>query len=228
LAYEFSIWREMSGFFFEGMIIFSVQQILDYPRRNTMNKKFVKLSLTSLKMLMLLAAITGTVWTASTPTSAMAGDGLVYTDRFHDEGADEIENFCGAPGLTVQHTFSLDMFVHVVPHGPDRLDYYLQHGVWTDTYTSNGNTVTAVANVLEKDQLVTENDDGTFTIVILATGNATAYGPDGKAIARDPGQVRFVIYIAADGSLTFGDVIKGSTGRSDSLCDAAVPALTGG
>jgi len=141
--------------------------------------------------------------------------------------ADEIENFCGEPGLMVQHTFSLDMFVHIVPHGPDRLDYFLQHGLWTDTYTSNGKTVTAVANVIEKDQFITDNGDGTLTIVILATGNATAYGSDGKAIARDPGQLRFLIYIAADGSLTFGDVVKGSTGRSDNFCDAAITALTG-
>lgn len=158
---------------------------------------------------------------------AAAGAGVAFHDRFHDEGADEIENFCGEAGLTVQHTFSLDMFVNVVPHGPNGWDYFLSHGVWTDTYTSGGNTVTAVANVTEKDQQITDNGDGTLTIVVLATGNATAYGPDGKAIARDPGQLRFVIYIDADGNLTFGDVIKGSTGRSDDFCDAAVAALTG-
>lgn len=192
-----------------------------------MNKRFVRLSMTGLLMLMLLAGITGTGSAAFSPTGVLAGSGLAFNYRFHDEGADEIEDFCGVSSLTVEHTFSLDMFVHIVPHGPDRLDYYLQHGVWTDTYTSGGNTVTAVANVIEKDQLVTDNGDGTLTIVILATGNATAYGPDGKAIARDPGQLRFVIYIEADGSLTFGDVIKGSTGRSDDFCDAAVAALSG-
>ena len=191
-----------------------------------MNKIFTRLSLTGLMMLSFLVGITGTALAALSPTNAKASAGVVYMDRFHDEGADEIVKFCGS-GLTVQHTFSLDMFVHVVPHGPDRLDYFLSHGVWKDTYTSGGNTVTAVANVTEKDQFITDNGDGTLTIVILATGNATAYGPDGKAIARNPGQVRFVIYIEADGSLTFGDVVKGSTGRSDDFCDAAVAALTG-
>jgi hypothetical protein len=191
-----------------------------------MNKKFARLSLTGLVMLMILVGVTGTASAAPSPTSANASAGVVYIDRFHDQGADEIVNFCGS-GLMVQHTFSLDMFVHVVPHGPDQLDYFLAHGVWTDTYTSAEKTVTAVANVMEKDQIITDNGDGTFTIVILATGNATAYGPDGKAIARDPGQVRFVVYIDADGNLTFGDVIKGSTGRSDDFCDAAVAALTG-
>jgi hypothetical protein len=190
-----------------------------------MNKKLMRLSMTGLMMLMLLVGIAGTASAASIPTRAKTSVGQAFTDRFHDEGADLIDDFCGEPGLMVQHTFSLDMFVHIVPHGPDRLDYFLQHGVWTDTYTSSGKTVTAVANVMEKDQLVTDNGDGTLTIVILATGNATAYGPDGKAIARDPGQLRFVIYIAADGSLTFGDVVKESTGRSDDFCTAAVAAL---
>ena len=146
---------------------------------------------------------------------------------FHDEGSepDVVESFCGVAGLTVDHTWSVEMMVHAAPHGPDRLDYYVQHGVWRDTYTVNGRTVTAVANVVEKDQLVTDNGDGTLTIVILATGNATAYGPDGKAIARNPGQLRFVITIEADGSLTFGDVVKESTGRSDDFCEAAVAAF---
>jgi hypothetical protein len=191
-----------------------------------MNKIFARLSFTGLIMMMLLIGITGAASAAPSPSRAKLSAGVVYSERFHDEGADEIEDFCGS-GLTVQHSFSLDMFVHVVPHGSNRLDYFLSHGVWKDTYTSGGNTVTAVANVTEKDQYITDNGDGTLTIVILATGNATAYGPDGKAIARDPGQVRFVIYIDADGNLTFGDVVKDSTGRSDSFCDAALPAITG-
>lgn len=191
-----------------------------------MNKIFGRIGFFGLMMLMLLVGITGTALAAPSPTGGKANAGVVYTDRFHDEGADEVENFCGSD-LTVQHSYSLDMFVHVVPHGSDRLDYFLSHGVWKDAYTSGGNSVTAVANVTEKDQFITDNGDGTLTIIILATGNATAYGPDGKAIARDPGQVRFVIYIDADGNLSFGDVVKGSTGRSDSFCDAAVLALTG-
>jgi len=177
------------------------------------------------RILLVLASLA--VLAAVVVPAAAASAGRAVHDRFHDEGADVIADFCGEAGLTVQHTYSLDMFVHIVAHGPNRLDYFLQHGVWTDTYTSGGKMVTAVANVTEKDQFITDNGDGSLTIVILATGNATAYGPDGKAIARNPGQLRFVIYIAADGSLTFGDVIMGSTGRNDDFCAPAVTALTG-
>lgn len=191
-----------------------------------MIRKFAGLSLTSLMILMFLVGAIGTASAAPASAGAKTGSGPVSIERFHDEGADVIENFCDMSGLTVQHTFSLDMFVHGVPRGPNGLYYFLQHGVWTDTYTSGGRTVTAVANVMEKDQFITDNGDGTLTIVILATGNATAYGSDGKAIARNPGQLRFVVYIAADGSLTYGEVVKGSTGRSDDFCNAAVAALT--
>ena len=190
-----------------------------------MNEKIARLSLTGLMVLMFLVVIEGTVSAAPSSTGVKAGSGQAFTFKFHDEGADVVYNFCGASGLTVQHTYSLDMFVHIVPRGADQLEYYLQHGVWTDTYTSNGKTVKAIANVTEKDQFITDNGDGTLTIVILSTGNATAYDSDGKAIARDPGQLRFVVYIDADGNLTFGDVVKDSTGRNDDFYSAAVPAL---
>ena len=81
---------------------------------------------------------------------------------------------------------------------------------------------------------VTDNGDGTLTILILATGNAVLYGENHKAIARNPGQIRFEILVDHGGTPTdptddefladLGEV-KGSTGRSDDICEAALPAL---
>jgi hypothetical protein len=82
---------------------------------------------------------------------------------------------------------------------------------------------------------VTDNGDGTLTILILATGNDVLYGEDGKAIARNPGQIRFEILVDHGGTPTdpsddefLADLglVKGSTGRSDDFCEAAVPALS--
>jgi hypothetical protein len=62
------------------------------------------------------------------------------------------------------------------------------------------------------------------------------YGPDGKAIARNPGQLRFELLIDNGGTptdpsddefLEFLGFVKGSTGRTDDFCAAAVPELTG-
>ena len=70
------------------------------------------------------------------------------------------------------------------------------------TNLANGNSVTSVATVRDKDQRVTDNGDGTLTILVLTTGNAVLYGEDGKAIARNPGQVRFEILIDHGGTPT--------------------------
>jgi hypothetical protein len=136
----------------------------------------------------------------------------------------------------VELAFVVDLSVHVVPHGPDGLAYFLQHGTVSEMFTSlaNGKSVTSVSTVIEKDLRVTDNGDGTQTILILATGNAVLYGDDGKAIARNPGQIRFEILVDDGGTptdpsddefLDFLGVVKGSTGRSDDFCEAAVPAL---
>ena len=68
----------------------------------------------------------------------------------------------------------LDIRVHANPHGRDRLVYFLQHGTETDVFTNldNGGWLRSVAMVIEKDQRVTDNGDGTLTVLIKATGNA--------------------------------------------------------
>ena len=61
------------------------------------------------------------------------------------------------------------------------------------------------------------------------------YGENSKAIARNLGQIRFEILIDHGGTpndpsddefLADLGVAKGSTGRSDDFCEAAVPALS--
>ena len=174
--------------------------------------------------------------TAAAMLAATAGAGQVFQETFHEEGVDVVPNFCDVPGMTVSVAFTLDVRVHVVPHGRDRLDYFLQHGRRAEVLTNlaNGKQATSLSIVTEKDKTVTDNGDGTLTIVVLATGNATLYGANGKAIARNPGQLRFAFLVDHNGTPTdpFDDefledlgVLKGSTGRSDDFCTAAVAAL---
>ena len=102
------------------------------------------------------------------------------------------------------------------------------------TNLANGNAVTEVVTTVSKDLRVTDNDDGTLTILVLATGDAVVYVPDGKAIARNPGQVRFEIVVDHGGTPTdpsddeFLDfrLVKESTGRTDDFWAAVVPTLT--
>ena len=185
-----------------------------------------------------LSAILALGVTAAVVLATAASGGSVFRETVHEEDTLVLNDFCDVPGLSVQLAFVLDISVHAVPHGPDGLVYFLQHGTETDVFTNlaNGKSVTGVLNVIEKDKRVTDNGDGTLTILILATGNAVLYGEDGKAIARDPGQIRFEILIDDGGTpadpsddefLAFLGVVKDSTGRTDDFCAAAVPALTG-
>jgi hypothetical protein len=168
--------------------------------------------------------------------AASAGPGQVFRETIHDEFEFVDDDFCDA-GLTVEVAVVLDIRVQAVAHGSDGLVYFLQHGTETDVLTNleNGRSLTAFSLVIEKDLRVTDNGDGTLTVLILATGNGVLYRDDGKAIARNPGQIRLELLIdhggtskdSSGGMVLSEELVKGSTGRSDDFCEAAVPALSG-
>jgi hypothetical protein len=121
--------------------------------------------------------------------------------------------------------------------GRDQMAYYQEHSTITEVINNvaTGEQVTRVERVLDKDLRVTNNGDGTLTILVLATGNSTVYDESGKAIARNPGQVRYEILIDHGGTpsdptddefLEFLGVVKESTGRTDDFCAAVVPSIS--
>jgi len=175
--------------------------------------------------------------TVATTLAASAAAGVLFHDTFHDEGTVVLEDFCDVSGMTVELAFSVDGRAQAVPHGRDGLVYFVEHLKGNNTYTNvdNDRFITEVFNVVNKDLRVTDNGDGTLTILVLATGNAVLSGEDGKAIARNPGQTRFAFIIDHAGTPTDPSddvfvedlgVVKGSTGRTDDFCEAAVPALS--
>ena len=177
------------------------------------------------------------VTAAATTFVAVASARQIDSGPIDEVTVVEEENFCGVEGLTVEFvTHAVGRF-HVVSHGRNQLPYFGANLKITEVVTNvdNGNSVMSIGTTRDKDQRVTDNGDGTFTILVLATGNAVLYGPDGKAIARNPGQVRFEILIDNNDTPTnpdddtFLDVlgeVKESTGRNDDFCEAAVPILT--
>ena len=131
---------------------------------------------------------------------------------------------CGVEGLEVAvvGTAVFDLMIKV---GPDGLDYFQEHITISETHTANGVTTTYTERTLSKDhKLSFDEETGLLDIVVLATGNATMYGPDGKAIARGPGQVRFhIIYDVVNDVDVLFELVKGSTGRNDDFCAAEMP-----
>ena len=184
----------------------------------------------------------GTVGVAAGLTVAMAGAASAGPPlehvKFHEETTEIVEDFCDVPGLTVQLDRVLDGKFLGKTRGPDNEPFIVAHETFTDVWTNpaNGNTVTVRSNDMTKIHELTVNPDGTISVIQLATGNFVAYGPDGKAIARNPGQVRVEFLFDDAGTpddpsddvfLGVVRVVKESTGRSDDFCAAAVPVLIG-
>jgi hypothetical protein len=168
-----------------------------------------------------LVATLGVVLT----TAANAGPPIKETIHVEESGI-LLEDFCDVAGLDVTLDFVMDIRVHINPHGPHGLDYFLQHGTRREVLTANGKSLTSFSRVTEKDMRVTDIGGGNVEVLILATGNAVLYDENGKAIARNPGQTRLVIVFDEAGNELSREVVKGSTGRSDDFCSAAVAALS--
>jgi len=166
-----------------------------------------------------------------------ASAGQIFGEKFHEELDPFSEaNFCGS-GLDVTWYVTQEGHAHAVSRGRDKLPYFGFNIKSTEVVTNdeNGNFVTARSTVTDKDLRVTDNGE-TLTLLVLATGNSVLYGMDGEVIARNPGQVRYEILIDHNGTptdpvddefLEFLGEVKGSTGRTDDFCEAAVPILEG-
>ncbi|MFF2274694.1 hypothetical protein [Agromyces sp. NPDC058126] len=154
---------------------------------------------------------------------------------FSEEFFETIDDFCDVPGLTIDREATAEGKFMINSRKPGTSPYFSVVVSSEAKYTNaDGDFVTENVNLVEKDLHVTDNGDGTLTILVLATGNATVFGPDGKAIARNPGQVRYEILIDHAGTVAdpsddvfLGDLgqVKGSTGRNDDFCEAVLPVL---
>jgi hypothetical protein len=156
--------------------------------------------------------------------------------HFHDVGS-EVNTDCG---LTLLEEFDVRGNFVFNAHGPDGLLYSVETVHGTDTLTNplNGKSFTQVFNTVNKDLKVTDNGDGTLTILVLSTGSLKVYGPDGTLLFNEPGQVRFELLIDHNGTPTdptddaepvFLGIVKGSTGRNDTeghdFCTDVVNAI---
>ena len=158
--------------------------------------------------------------------------------HFQDSVSEEIEDFCASPdeqiaGLTVQHDLEVHGAFLFNTHGPDGLGYGLDtfHGTESFTNVDNGLSYTNVFTHVGKDLKVTDNGDGTLTILGMSAGLDKWFGPDGELLFLDSGHFRFEIVIDLGGTPTDPSddeelsfrVITDLTGRTDTagrdFCD---------
>ena len=186
--------------------------------------------LRTLRLLAVSSVVTALVG-ASAALSATAAP--LEREQFHETSSEVVED-CG---LTIRIDEEVRGTFLLNTRGKDKLPYGMEtvRGSASFTNLATGKSYSTDFNVLFKDHKITDNGDGTFTILVLATGNEKWYGPDGKVLFRNPGQVRFEILIDHGGTpgdpsddefLEFLGIVKGSTGRNDlegrDFCDDLV------
>jgi hypothetical protein len=174
--------------------------------------------------------------TASAVLAGQASARLISHESFHDERTSVVKKFCGVAHLTVSVASVIDGRMSAVSHGPDGLVYSLNNVKESGTVTNlaDGNFVTFAGTDSGKDLKVTDNGDGTLTILTRSVGNDVWYGPDGTVIARNPGQSRFELLVddggtptdPSDDEVISAERVKGSTGRNDDFCAAMVAELS--
>ena len=155
---------------------------------------------------------------------AAAGPPLEH-ENFHDEFTEVEENFCDVEGLSVEIHGVIDGTFLFNTTGQNDLPHLVTtvHGTVTLTNLTTGKSYTDVFDNVDKTLEVTDNGDGTVTVVQLLTGGGRVLGPDGKVVFHNDGQIRLLLLIDTGGTLyDLGDdvvldeqLIFGSTGTND-------------
>jgi hypothetical protein len=125
----------------------------------------------------------------------------IERERFRESSSEVIEGFCG--DLTVRVDSEVRGTFLLNPHGPDGLAYASEkvHGTQSYTNLANNKTFTEVFNALHKDLKVTDNGDGTLTILGMSTGTRRWYGPEGnKWLFNDSGMFQFEVLVDHGGT----------------------------
>lgn len=183
---------------------------------------------------------------AATLTAGLAAIAMTTAGPVHgavlDSGTEPIEftetvnKFCGVNGLRVLVEGSGTVTYRFDARGADGDVFYAERVVIDVVYTNvkTDAFVTSHENSTFRDVKISENPDGTYTVVYFGTGNAVVYDSSGTAIGRNPGQMRWEVVVDLNGTpddfeddeVISEEVILGSTGRNDDFCEAVVPELT--
>jgi hypothetical protein len=152
----------------------------------------------SLRVLALAGGVTALV--LGSAVAPAAAEPLEH-EHFHDSSSEVVEEFC--PGLTVRIDTEAEGSFLFNSHGPDGLAYALLafRQIVTFTNPANDETVTIFATGIAKDLKVTDNGDGTLTILGMSTGTRRWYGPEGnKWLFNDSGMFQFEVLVDHGGT----------------------------
>lgn len=137
------------------------------------------------------------------PAAAEPLEHVVFEEPF----SDEID--CG-DGLNVLMEGQDRVHFLLLARGPDGLLYGQANiaGAVSFTNPANGKSVTTTYHLLDKDLKVTDNGDGTYTIVVLNAGSQSFIGPDGRQLLLDAGQLLIELVLDVNGEFISGEVLR--------------------
>ncbi len=115
--------------------------------------------------------------------------------RFDEQSSRIVNGYCG--DLRVQIDFHDRGVVVARPTGKERFIRYTasHHGGSTITNLATGRAFTFVWNYLEQDLKITDNGNGTFSILSQIPGPEKIYGPDGRLVSTSGGTMRLLTVI---------------------------------
>jgi YD repeat-containing protein len=168
-------------------------------------------------------------------TSAASATPAHWEDIHEEYGPEVYEDFCDVAGFTVEQSVVLDGRVRITTQGPDGLSYYSEHIVYTDTWTNvaTGESMTTVVSSGGGDLKITDNGDGTLTILVQSTATQLTYDDAGQLIDRSAGLFRYEYLVDHAGTPTdptddtflkaLGSVK--TAGRSADFCNQLISAI---
>ena len=141
---------------------------------------------------------------------------------------------CGVDGLSVEFDGEGEEVITVTER---RGETYFSSRIrleQTLTNTATGATITTREISHFRDLNVTDNGDGTLTVLFFGTGFFMMYDDAGRIIGKNTGQFRVEQTIDLNGTpddfeddtVISEDLILGSTGTNDDFCEVALSALT--
>lgn len=156
-------------------------------------------------------------------------------ETVHDAYENTFENFC-VEGLTVVASGSIDYRFRSTTRGADNLPYYTEHITsFVDTFTNEdtGKVVTNSGKYTFSTVRVTDNGDGTLTIIYQYTVDTRLTDDAGQVVAHDTGLHSYVSIVDHNGTpsdpsddteLESSDL--NTTGLEPDFCAAFVAAIT--
>jgi hypothetical protein len=138
-------------------------------------------------------------WIAWTGTPAQAAAPIehdTYHDVFSFNSVDDPEWPCA---IDVQIDGDIRGNFVLGAHQPGSLPLGHEAAHGTVSYSANDSTYTGVFSVLNRDMSVTENTDGSLTVLVMGTG-VERWFLNGERIFMDSGQLRLELHVTNPGT----------------------------